>query len=47
VAELWPQATIETYEGRHHLNPPHLAEPARLAKSLLEAWSMPKRTDGS
>lgn len=47
VAELWPQATIETYDGLHHLNPPHLAEPARLAKSLLEAWSMAERTDGS
>lgn len=39
LAEFSPQTEIEVYEGLHHLNPPHLADPTRLAKSLLRAWS--------
>ncbi len=39
LAELWRQTEIEIYEGLHHLNPPHLADPGRLARSLLQAWS--------
>jgi hypothetical protein len=41
LAEILPQTEIETYEGLHHLNPPHLADPARLATALLRAWAVP------
>lgn len=46
LAEILPQTEIEAYQGLHHLNPPHLADPGRLAKSLLRAWSVPNATDG-
>lgn len=39
LAELWPQMVIETYEGLHHLSPPHLAAPTQVAESLLRTWS--------
>jgi pimeloyl-ACP methyl ester carboxylesterase len=39
LAELCPQTEIEVYEGLHHLDPPHRAEPARLSQSLLRTWS--------
>jgi pimeloyl-ACP methyl ester carboxylesterase len=31
--------TLETFEARHHLDPPHRAEPERLAASLRDLWS--------
>jgi len=31
--------TLEVYEGRHHLDPPHRAEPQRFAASLLSHWA--------
>lgn len=46
LAELWPQTQIEIYEGLHHMNPPHLADTGRLAKSLLQAWSRSRATEG-
>lgn len=39
LAELLPQVQIEAYEGLHHLNPPHLAEPERFANALLQVWA--------
>lgn len=47
LAELCPQTDIEIYEGLHHLNPPHLADPARLSVSLIQAWSKAGATPGS
>lgn len=47
LAELWPQMEIDVYEGLHHLKPPHLADPGRLATSLLQAWSRPAVTEGN
>jgi pimeloyl-ACP methyl ester carboxylesterase len=38
LARTFPDFTAEVYEGRHHLDPPHLAEPERLAAALLELW---------
>lgn len=31
--------TLEVYEGRHHLDPPHRAEPERLAAALRSHWA--------
>jgi hypothetical protein len=33
-----PDFTIETFPERHHFDPPHRIEPARLASSLLALW---------
>jgi hypothetical protein len=29
---------LDTFEERHHFDPPHRAEPERLAARLLELW---------
>jgi pimeloyl-ACP methyl ester carboxylesterase len=33
-----PNVNVETYEGRHHLDAPHAAEPERFARALRELW---------
>lgn len=47
LTELCPQTELESYEGLHHLNPPHLADPSRLSASLSQAWSKARATQGS
>jgi pimeloyl-ACP methyl ester carboxylesterase len=38
LAATFPDFTIETFPERHHFDPPHRAEPERLANSLLALW---------
>lgn len=38
AAELFGDFTLEVFEGRHHFDPPHRAEPERMADSLLALW---------
>jgi len=38
LAEIFPDFTVETFEERHHFDPPHRIEPERLASSLLALW---------
>jgi hypothetical protein len=38
LAETFADFTLETYEERHHFDPPHRIEPERLADSLLALW---------
>jgi pimeloyl-ACP methyl ester carboxylesterase len=38
LAGVFPDFTLETFPERHHFDPPHRIEPARLAASLLELW---------
>jgi pimeloyl-ACP methyl ester carboxylesterase len=38
LGKLFPDYTLDVYEGRHHFDPPHRAEPRRLAARLLELW---------
>jgi pimeloyl-ACP methyl ester carboxylesterase len=38
AAELFDDFTLEVFEGRHHFDPPHRAEPDRVAGSLLALW---------
>lgn len=38
LARLFPDFTGEVFEERHHFDPPHRAEPERLAASLLAHW---------
>jgi pimeloyl-ACP methyl ester carboxylesterase len=40
AGELFPHFTLERWEGRHHFDPPHRAEPERLASSLAAIWEL-------
>lgn len=39
LAATFPKATVEVYEERSHFDPPHRAEPRRLADELRRIWS--------
>jgi pimeloyl-ACP methyl ester carboxylesterase len=38
AGQLFDDFTLEIFEDRHHFDPPHRAEPQRLARSLLALW---------
>jgi pimeloyl-ACP methyl ester carboxylesterase len=38
-----PDFTLQRFEDRHHFDPPHRAEPERLAQTLVEFWSRSDR----
>jgi pimeloyl-ACP methyl ester carboxylesterase len=40
LASTFPHFTSEEYEGLHHLNTSHAAEPARVAAALRRVWSI-------
>lgn len=44
LCDILPDVTVETYEGSHHLNPPHQAHPERFATALQGIW---RRRQGS
>jgi pimeloyl-ACP methyl ester carboxylesterase len=39
LARVFDDFTLETFEDRHHFDPPHRAEPGRLAASLGAFWA--------
>lgn len=39
LGPLFADFTVEVFEGRHHFDPPHLAEPERLAESMAGLWA--------
>jgi pimeloyl-ACP methyl ester carboxylesterase len=39
LARVFPDFTLETFEGRHHFDPPHRTEPQRLSASLRALWA--------
>jgi pimeloyl-ACP methyl ester carboxylesterase len=39
LAMIFPDFSIEVFEGRHHFDPPHRVEPDRLAASLIQLWA--------
>lgn len=39
LSTLFPAFRLEIYEGLHHFNPPHRAEPERFAQALRELWT--------
>jgi pimeloyl-ACP methyl ester carboxylesterase len=39
LATIFPDFTLERFEDRHHFDPPHRVEPARLAVSLRTLWT--------
>ena len=38
LARIFPDFSIDTFEERHHFDPPHRAEPERYAESLRALW---------
>ncbi len=38
LAAIFPDFTVDTFADRHHFDPPHRTEAARLADSLLALW---------
>ena len=45
LATIFPDFTLETFSERHHFDPPHRAEPERLARSLLALWERGERRE--
>ena len=39
LAGVFPDFRMEEFPDRHHLDPPHLAEPERVAESLRALWN--------
>jgi pimeloyl-ACP methyl ester carboxylesterase len=39
LAGVFDDFTLEVFEDRHHFDPPHRAEPERLARSLRALWA--------
>jgi len=47
LAGLFPDFTAEVYEGLHHLNTSHQAQPERVAAALRRLWSRAEHKDAS
>jgi hypothetical protein len=43
---VFPDFTVELFPDRHHFDPPHRVEPARLADSLRGFWSRAEVIEG-
>lgn len=39
LSGMLPNIEVEVYEGRHHLDPPHMVEPERFARALRKLWT--------
>ncbi|MDQ6730355.1 MAG: alpha/beta hydrolase [Actinomycetota bacterium] len=39
LATIFPDFTVEVYDDRHHFDPPHRAEPERVATALKGLWA--------
>jgi len=39
LAGVFPDFTVEVFPDRHHFDPPHRIEPARVAASLRSLWA--------
>lgn len=39
LADVFSDFTLDIFEDRHHFDPPHRVEPARLAAALREFWT--------
>lgn len=39
LAGVFPDFTVEAFPDRHHFDPPHRIEPARVARSLRSLWA--------
>ena len=39
LGDVFPDFTLEIYDDRHHFDPPHRIEPARVAAALRDLWT--------
>jgi hypothetical protein len=39
ASSIFPDFTVDVFEERSHLDPPHQAEPGRLARALRAHWA--------
>ena len=39
LSRVFPDFTLEVFQERHHFDPPHRIEPARVAASLRALWT--------
>ena len=39
LGDIFPDFTLEVFDERHHFDPPHRIEPARVAASLRDLWT--------
>jgi hypothetical protein len=46
LAGVFPDFTLEVFADRHHFDPPHRIEPARLASSLRGLWTRAEAGEG-
>ncbi len=44
LGEVFPDFTLDVYDDRHHFDPPHRVEPARLAAALRQLWTRAEST---
>ena len=44
LRKVFPDFTLEIYDDRHHFDPPHRLEPARLAAALRQLWTRAEST---
>jgi pimeloyl-ACP methyl ester carboxylesterase len=44
LSRVFPDFTLDLFEDRHHFDPPHRIEPARLAAALRELWARAEST---
>lgn len=44
LREVFPDFTLDVFEDRHHFDPPHRVEPARLAAALRQLWTRAEST---
>lgn len=47
LGEVFPDITLDVYDDRHHFDPPHRVEPARLAGVLKDLWARAESTHGA
>ena len=47
LADVFPDFTLDIYDERHHFDPPHRVEPARLAAALRQLWARAESTQRS
>jgi hypothetical protein len=45
LSGVFPDFTLDTFASRHHFDPPHRVEPARLARALRALWARPEASD--
>jgi pimeloyl-ACP methyl ester carboxylesterase len=46
LGEVFPDFTLEIYDDRHHFDPPHRIEPARVAEALRDLWGRAQSPHG-